>query len=129
MEDQLHRHQVTGLGNGADLQLFRQAANLHEGLDAAIAEVETEIVAACGGLPLALQLMGGLLAQKKDMGSWKVITTNFADLRLVWLALVAPQCGSSKNPTGFGAANDAVRTPGGSYCQKLGLDNLGGLIR
>ena len=88
MEDRLHRHQVLGLGDGADLQLFRQAANLHEGLDAAISEVESEIVAACGGLPLALQLMGGLLVRKKDMDSWKVTNINHADLMPVWLALV-----------------------------------------
>jgi hypothetical protein len=72
MDEQLHHHEVAVLGEAAARQLFRQEAGLQAGPDAALLEVEDAILTACGGLPLALLLMGGQLYKIKDKPSWQV---------------------------------------------------------
>jgi hypothetical protein len=69
----LYQHQVAVLDDAAARQLLRRAAHLElEGeLAAGLSDVEAAILKACGGLPLALQLMGASLYKKKDVASWQ----------------------------------------------------------
>jgi hypothetical protein len=69
----LHPHHVATLGETSARQFFRQRAGLHGDPEAAVLHLEAAILAACGGLPLALRLMGGQLNGKRDEASWKVL--------------------------------------------------------
>jgi hypothetical protein len=69
----LSQHEVDVLDEAASRQLFRQAAGLGVSLRADLKSVEDAILKACGGLPLALQLMGGQLLDNMDLAVWKVM--------------------------------------------------------
>jgi hypothetical protein len=73
LDEQLHHAMVEVLDGAASRQLFRQSAGLRGDLEAALQVVEAAILAACGGLPLALRLMGGQLYKIKDEAVWKVM--------------------------------------------------------
>jgi hypothetical protein len=75
LQDQVRllQHQVLLLQRDSALQLFRQAAGLSGPPGAALEEVEAAILEACGGLPLALKLMGGLLRGSQDRVEWQVM--------------------------------------------------------
>jgi hypothetical protein len=73
LDEQLHHHMVDVLDEAASRQLFRQKAGLGGDPEAALQEVEAAILTACGGLPLALRLMGGQLYKKHDEASWQVM--------------------------------------------------------
>jgi hypothetical protein len=80
-QGQLLYHEVEVLTGGAPRQLFRQAARLSSvGPSAALQQVEAAIVKACGGLPLALKLVGGLLRGKVAASAWQVILHAWFDL-------------------------------------------------
>jgi hypothetical protein len=70
---QLLQRQVGSLDAAAAIQLFRQAAGLEGAPEAALHEVEAAILEACGGLPLAVQLMGGQLYADREQANWQVI--------------------------------------------------------
>ena len=53
-------------------QLFRQCAGREAATDAGPAGLEGEVISACGGLPLALELAGGFLFQKDNAHIWQV---------------------------------------------------------
>jgi hypothetical protein len=73
VEEQLYPHKVDLLDEAASRQLFRLRAKVSDGMDPALQEVEAAILKACGGLPLALRLVGGHLSKKKpDKATWKV---------------------------------------------------------
>jgi hypothetical protein len=72
--DRVLQHRVQLLQRGAALQLFRQAAGLSGPPGGALEEVEAAILEACGGLPLALKLVGGLLRGTTDRKEWQVRT-------------------------------------------------------
>jgi hypothetical protein len=73
VEDQLYKHEVVVLDDAAACQVFRQAAGLKDFLEDSLQSLEAAILKACGGLPLAAQLMGGQLYKIEDKGSWQVI--------------------------------------------------------
>jgi hypothetical protein len=73
LDEQLHHHMVDVLDEAASRQLFRQKAGLGGDLEATLQDVEAAILTACGGLPLALRLMGGQLYKKNDEASWQVM--------------------------------------------------------
>jgi hypothetical protein len=73
LDKQLHHAKVDVLDEVASRQLFRQSAGLRGNLEAALQEVEAAVLKACGGLPLALRLMGGQVYKSKDEATWKVI--------------------------------------------------------
>ena len=74
VEKLLRQHKVAGLGEAAARQLFRREAglDLEVGPRPELCKVEQDILAACGGLPLALQLMGGQLRNDTEKASWEV---------------------------------------------------------
>jgi hypothetical protein len=73
LDEQLHHAMVEVLDEAASRQLFQQSAGLRGDPEAALQEVEAAILSACGGLPLALRLMGGQLYTIKDESVWKVM--------------------------------------------------------
>jgi hypothetical protein len=73
LDEQLHHTMVEVLDEAASRQLFRQSAGLRGDPEAALQKVEAAILAACGGLPLAVRLMGGQLYKIKDEAVWKVM--------------------------------------------------------
>jgi hypothetical protein len=85
VDEQLHHAMVEVLDEVASRQLFRQSAGLRGDPEASLREVEAAILAACGGLPLALCLIGSQLYKSKDEASWKVM-------------LRASMCGRNKLP-------------------------------
>ena len=65
-------YQVPELSNGDSLELFTWCAFRRislEAVDAAFHNFVKEITCACGGLPLALEVMGGYLAHKKNLSN------------------------------------------------------------
>jgi hypothetical protein len=69
---QLFKHKVAVLDEDAASQVFRQAAGLPDSLPLHLRDVEAAILNACGGLPLALQLIGGQLYRNVNKASWQV---------------------------------------------------------
>jgi hypothetical protein len=69
------------LDEGPARQLFRRAAGLEGGLDPRLQGLEEAILRICGGLPLALQLLGGQLYKDKEVASWQVTPTCSAQHR------------------------------------------------
>ena len=67
--ESLHHHKLGGLDGNASRQLFRQAAGLDCAPRAALLEFEAQILKTCGGMPLALQLMGGQLIDAEKVES------------------------------------------------------------
>ena len=63
---------MAGLDAAAARQLFRQAAGLQGAFQDDLQGVEEAILQACGGLPLALQLVGGQLYGKEGIDDWQV---------------------------------------------------------
>jgi hypothetical protein len=61
------------LDEGPARQLFRRAAGLEGGPDPRLQDLEEAILRICGGLPLALQLLGGQLFEDTEVASWQVI--------------------------------------------------------
>ena len=72
----LHQHEVAVLGEIASRQLFRQAAGLADDLgpggSGLLLGMEAAVLKACGGLPLALQLMGGQVYEDTELSNWEV---------------------------------------------------------
>jgi hypothetical protein len=64
------------LDEGPARQLFRRAAGLEGGPDPRLQGLEEAILGICGGLPLALQLLGGQLFEDTEVASWQVIPCN-----------------------------------------------------
>jgi hypothetical protein len=60
------------LSGAASRQLFRQHAGREAATDAGPADLEGEVISACGGLPLALELAGGCLREEGDVEGWQV---------------------------------------------------------
>jgi hypothetical protein len=75
LDTKLHHAKVNMLDEEASRQLFRQSAGLRGDPEAALQDVEAVILTACGGLPLALRLMGGQVYKSRDEASWKVMLT------------------------------------------------------
>ena len=74
VQGRLHQHEVAVLGEGPARTLFRRAAGLEGGLDdATLQRLEEAILRVCGGLPLALQLLGGQLYDDTAVASWQVL--------------------------------------------------------
>jgi hypothetical protein len=73
LDEQLHHHKVNVLDEAASRQLFRQRAGRQGDPEAALQMVESAILTACGGMPLALRLMGGQLYKSNDEAVWKVM--------------------------------------------------------
>jgi hypothetical protein len=61
------------LDEGPARQLFRRAAGLEGGLDPSLQGLEEAILRICGGLPLALRLLGGQLFEDTEVASWQVM--------------------------------------------------------
>jgi hypothetical protein len=72
MAPKLLSHELELLSDAASHQLFRQSAGRQDATDAGPAGLEDSIVRACGGVPLALRLAGGVLRQEGDADMWKV---------------------------------------------------------
>jgi hypothetical protein len=73
VEERLYKHEVAVLDDAAARQLFRQAAGLTTSTEDSLEDEEAAIMEACGGLPLAVQLMGGQLYKNTDKTSWQVM--------------------------------------------------------
>jgi hypothetical protein len=70
---QLYQHEVAVLDEVAARRLFRLSAGLEGAPPASLHRVEDAILKACGGLPLALLLLGGQLFRDTDESSWQVM--------------------------------------------------------
>ena len=60
------------LSDVAARQLFQECAGRRGATDAGPAGLEGEIIRACGGLPLALELAGGILYGVDNADMWRV---------------------------------------------------------
>jgi hypothetical protein len=60
------------LSEEAPRQLFRYRADRQDATDAGPAGLEDRVISACGGLPLALQLAGGILRGNCSKNMWQV---------------------------------------------------------
>lgn len=60
------------LAEDAAQQLLRFWTELQDPLPTRVAELEVAVVKACAGLPLALEVAGGLLVRQTDPGRWQV---------------------------------------------------------
>ena len=67
----LLRYKLEMLTVPASQQLFRQCAGRQGSTDAGPAGLEDKVILACGGLPLALELAGGVLWQENDSAIWQ----------------------------------------------------------
>jgi hypothetical protein len=73
VQKRLYQHEVAVLDKVPARQLFRRAAGLEGGLAASLCGLEEEMLRICGGLPLALQLLGGQLFEDTTVASWQVM--------------------------------------------------------
>jgi hypothetical protein len=87
----LHQHEVVVLDGGPARQLFRRAARLDGGLHASLQMLEEAILRICGGLPLALLLLGGQLLQDTNVASWQVMPGSVQRGAFIGLWFGAPQ--------------------------------------
>ena len=76
MAHKLLRRKLKLLSGAAARQLFRKCAG-REGLrDAGPGRLERQVIAACGGLPLALELAGGFLQEQGNKDVWQVCSVH-----------------------------------------------------
>jgi hypothetical protein len=76
------------LDEGPARLLFRRAAGLEGALDPSLQGLEEAILGICGGLPLALQLLGGQLFEDTQVASWQVISGPCSKGHTRWCKLV-----------------------------------------
>jgi hypothetical protein len=65
-------HKLELLSGAASRQLFRARAGRQDAKDAGPGGLEDRVIRACGGLPLALELAGGILFKEGDADVWQV---------------------------------------------------------
>ncbi|OMO76507.1 NB-ARC domain-containing protein [Corchorus olitorius] len=85
-EDSLRVVSIVGMGGIDDesWELFSKKAFPGDGIDSSQSQFENlgkEMVKKCGGLPLAIIVLGGLLATKRSLAQWEMVQRKFnADL-------------------------------------------------
>ena len=67
----LLRHKLELLSEVASRQLFRQCAGRQDATDAGPGRLEGQVIRACAGLPLALELAGGQLWREGNPAIWQ----------------------------------------------------------
>ena len=72
MAPKLLSHKLELLSSVASYQLFRQCAGRRGATDAGPGGLEGEVIRACGSLPLALELAGGVLWREGNADNWQV---------------------------------------------------------
>jgi hypothetical protein len=76
-------HEMELLSEAASRELFRRCAGRQGVTDAGPGGLEDELIRACGGLPLALELAGGVLWREGDVDVWQVCSAQ------IWLHATA----------------------------------------
>ncbi|CAL5330559.1 unnamed protein product [Camellia sinensis] len=74
--DQLHK--LRHLTKDESWELFEKKASTEFELSTKMMELGKEMVKHCGGLPLAIVVLGGLLANKHRMGEWEMVSRNIS---------------------------------------------------
>jgi len=82
----LHLHRLASLSHTAAMELFRTACCRPLEVSE---KVEEEVVKACGGLPLAVQIVSGCLADQDDPAVWKVRMPGCYHLKLYSVCCLA----------------------------------------
>ena len=72
MAPKLLRRKLQLLSGAASLQLFRKCAGRQGATDAGPAGLEGDVISACDGLPLVLELAGGCVREDSSADVWQV---------------------------------------------------------
>lgn len=73
LEDVIHIHDMQLLDTTAAKEMFCHWSNTtRASLPGVLAPLLTNIIAVCGGLPLALELAGGMLRNKNNATDYKI---------------------------------------------------------
>jgi hypothetical protein len=82
----LYEHKLDMLGHGDAKLVFQHYAGAQRQMDRQLVNLQDNIVQQCGGLPLALKLIGAALAGNRSPRDWQVSTQHVAVLHLKYFA-------------------------------------------